>query len=121
MASETYIFLILILKLKFSTDFENLECIRSVFLSSFFKNPNGGVIFEKKSTFLQKDPSHPKLNFYQILKKQSCRPKTQDIQKKSNNQMNPSEESSDEECPVSRDFFRAKNYPAKNSPCAEYS
>jgi hypothetical protein len=37
MASETNIFLILLSKLQFSTDFQNLECIRSVFLSSLFQ------------------------------------------------------------------------------------
>jgi hypothetical protein len=37
MVSETFIFLILLSKLQFSTDFKNLECIRSVFLSFFFQ------------------------------------------------------------------------------------
>jgi hypothetical protein len=32
-----------------------------------------------------------------------------------------SEESSGEELSASRDFFRAKNYPAKNTPSEEYS
>jgi hypothetical protein len=62
MASETYIFLILLSKLQLSTDFKKLECIQSVFLLSnfyrkklfFSKIQNGGffeddVIFEKKS------------------------------------------------------------------------
>jgi hypothetical protein len=41
-----------------------------------------GVIFEKKKHFFPKGSSHPKLNFFQILKKQSCSSKTQDIAKK---------------------------------------
>jgi hypothetical protein len=75
-----------VLKIQFLTDFKNLDCIRSVFLLSnfcwknfFSKIQNGGffeddVIFEKKSTFFQKvlPSSHPKLDFFQILKKQSC-------------------------------------------------
>jgi hypothetical protein len=95
MASETCIFVIFVSKLQFLTDFKNFDCIRSVFLLSnfcrknffFSKIQNGGffeddAIFEKKSTFFQKGPFHPKLNFFQILKKQSCSTKTQDIQKK---------------------------------------
>jgi hypothetical protein len=50
----------------------------------FSKIQNGGfseddVIFEKKSTFFQQGRSHPKLNIFQILKKQFCCTNTQDI------------------------------------------
>jgi hypothetical protein len=38
--------------------------------------------FLKKNDFFQKGPSYPKLNWFQILKKQSCSTKTQDIPKK---------------------------------------
>jgi hypothetical protein len=94
MASETNNFFILPSKLQFSTDFKKLECIRSAFLLSnfyrkhyFSKIQNGGffeddVIFEKKSTFFQTGRSHPKLNFFQIRKRQFCSTKTQDIPKK---------------------------------------
>jgi hypothetical protein len=93
MASETYIFLILLSKLQFSTDFKKLECIRSVFLLSnfyrkyfFSKIQNGGffeddVNFEKKSTFFQTGRSHPKLNFFHIRKNQICSTTTQDVPK----------------------------------------
>jgi hypothetical protein len=66
MASETCFFVILLPKLQFSTDFKNLDCIRSVFLlinfcrkNLFSKIQNGGffeddVIFEKKSTFFKR-------------------------------------------------------------------
>jgi hypothetical protein len=93
MASETCIFVILVSKLQFLTDFKNLDYIRSVFLFSnfcgffFSKIQNGGffeddVIFEKKLTFFQKGPAYPKLNYFQILKKQSCSKKTKYIPKK---------------------------------------
>jgi hypothetical protein len=48
-------------------------------MAEFFEED---VTFEKKSTFFQKGPSHPKLNFFQIHKKQSCSTKAQDIPKK---------------------------------------
>jgi hypothetical protein len=91
MASETYIFLILLSKLQFSTDFKKLECIRSVFSLSnfcrFFFQKSQMADFTKMTSFLrknrlfQKSPSHPILKFFQIHKKQSCSTKTQDIPK----------------------------------------
>jgi hypothetical protein len=59
-----------------------LNAFEASFYHLFFLIQNGSVIFEKKTTFFQKGPSHPKLNFFQILTKQSCRPKTQDVRKK---------------------------------------
>jgi hypothetical protein len=76
MASETKIFVIFLSKLQFSTDFKNLDCVRSFRKKTFSKIQNGGffeddVIFGDKSTFFQQGRSHPKLNFFQILKRNS--------------------------------------------------
>jgi hypothetical protein len=66
---------------KNSTKTPSSGFVRNIFLTQiwFLKIQNGGVIFEKILLFFQKGPSHPKHNFFQILKKQSWRPKTQDI------------------------------------------
>ena len=94
MASKTYVFVFLLPNLQFSSQFKNLFCIQSVLILSnfyrknfFSKIQNGGffqddVIFQKKLTFFQESLSHPKLNFFQILKTSFCSAKTQYIAKK---------------------------------------
>jgi hypothetical protein len=61
MASETYTFVILLSKLKFSTDLKSLDCGRSVFLFSnfcrknFFSRIQNMTDFPKMPSFLRKN------------------------------------------------------------------
>ena len=94
MATKINIFVFLLSKLHFVSDFKNLFCIQSVCSLSnfhgrniFSKIQNGGifqdgVIFEKKSTFRREGLSHPKPNFFQKPKTLLCSAKRQDIPKK---------------------------------------
>jgi hypothetical protein len=76
MASEIFIFVVLLSILQFLTDFKNIECIQRVFLTSnlsiffFSKIQNGGffdddVIFEKNLTFFHKGPTLKRPKIYQ--------------------------------------------------------
>jgi hypothetical protein len=92
MASDTYIFLILLSKLQFSTDFKKLECIRSVFLLSNFYRKSKMADFSKMTSFLRKNllftffkrvvPTPILTQFFSNPKMQFCSTKTQDIPKK---------------------------------------
>jgi hypothetical protein len=93
-SSETCIFVILVSKLQFLTDFKNPDCIRSVCLlfifcrkNFFSKIQNGGLFeddvnFDKKIDFFQTGPSHPKLIFFKFSKSNLLVQKTQNIPKK---------------------------------------